>query len=369
VKNSAMRISVILVIGALLCAAVLFAPAFIAEKEEKPVAPETLNVGGSSVVCFAMDRWKNIYNKEKGIDLIYSSSGSAGGIKHAINRTYHIGFSSAPLTEDERKRAETKGGPMVQIPVVLVAVAPVYNVKELNGKPPLKFTGDVLADIFLGKIKTWNDPALKKLNEDVKLPEGKSLADCLPDKKITVVHRKDPSGTTFLFTQYLTGTSESWRKSIGKEATSEVKWPIGQAIQRNYGVAQHVATHDGTIGYVETQHALTYKISMGAVQNFDKSAFVLANPEHVTAAAKNVNGEALDRGKFSLTNQPGKDAYPICGVEWAVCYQNQPAEQKSVAQFLHWAVHDGQKFTADLGYAQLPEDMVHYADKKIKSIK
>jgi phosphate transport system substrate-binding protein len=356
----------IVIVGAALCAAVVYSPAFFAPKEQSD-ALETLNVGGSSVVFLAMDRWKNIYNT-KGIDIVYTNSGSANGVKKAIEKSYQIGFSSAPLTDDDRKRAEARGGAMVQIPVVLIAVAPVYNVKELNGKPELKFTGEVLADIFLGKIQKWNDPALKKLNQDVKLKDGTALADCLPDRRIHVVHRKDPSGTTFLFTEYLAGASESWRKTIGP-ASTEVKWPGGEGIRRNYGVAQHVKINADTLGYVETQHALTHKLSIGKVQNVDKSAFVLASPEHVTAAAKNVTAEVLDSGALNLTNRPGKDAYPICGVEWAVCYQNQPAEQKSVAQFLHWAVHEGQEFTKELGYAPLPEEMVQYADKKIKSIR
>ncbi len=360
-----LRVLVIVIIGAALGALVVYSPAFFAPKEQ-PDTLETLNVGGSSVVNLAMDRWKNIYSK-KGIDLVYTNSGSTNGIKKAIDKTYQIGFSSAPLTEEERK-----GGAMVQIPVLLVAVVPIYNVKELNNKPPLKFTAEVLADIFLGKIKMWNDPALKKLNEDVKVKDGekdRTLTDYLPDRRIHVVHRKDPSGTTFLFTKYLAGSSESWKKAIGPEASSEVKWPVGDGIRRNYGVAIHVNSNPDTIGYVETQNALTHKIAIGAVQNADKSAFLLADPEHVTAAAKNVTGEALESGAFTLTNRPGKDAYPICGVEWAVCYQNQPAEQKNVARFLHWAVHEGQEYTRELGYAPLPEGMVQYAEKKIKSIK
>jgi phosphate transport system substrate-binding protein len=352
------RVSVLVLLGAVMCAAALYSPAFFAE-EEKPDTSEGLSVGGSSVVFFIMDKWKNTYVKENAIDIVYSSSGSAGGIKKTIDRTYQIGFSSAPLTEDERKQAKAKGGEVVQIPVVLIAVAPIYNVTELNDKPPLKFTGAVLADIFLGKIKKWNDQALQKINEGVELP----------DKDIVVVHRKDPSGTTFLFTEYLAGTSEAWKKTIGP-ASSEVKWPVGKGILRNYGVAGEVKRNDGTIGYVETLHALTNKLPIGAIQNADKSAFLQAKPEYVTAAAKNLSGAVLDSGAFSLTNRPGQDAYPICGVEWAVCYQNQPAaQQKLVADFLHWSIHDGQAFTKELHYAPLPEELVLHAEKKIKSIK
>jgi phosphate ABC transporter phosphate-binding protein len=351
------RLSVIMILGAALCAAAFYWPTIFA-KEEKIDTSEALSTGGSSVVFFIMDKWKNSYLKEKGIDIVNTSSGSTGGVNKTIDKTYQIGFSSAPMTEEQRKQAKAKNGDVVQIPIVLIAVAPIYNVKELNDQP-LKFTGEVLADIFLGKITNWNDPALQTINEGVKLP----------DKKIVVVHRKDASGTTFLFTEYLAGASENWKKTIGP-ASSEVKWPVGKGIPRNYGVAGEVKRTDGSIGYVETLHARTNKIATGAIQNHDKTAFLQAKPEHVTAAAKNLAVEELERGTFSLTNRPGTDAYPICGVEWAVCYQNQPAShQKKVADFLHWATHEGQAFTKDLHYAPLPEELVTHAELKIKSIK
>jgi phosphate ABC transporter phosphate-binding protein len=370
-KYAIVRVLLILLNGAGLGAAVYFAPVFFAffSNEEHADRTEALNVGGSSGVFFIMDKWKSTYKKDKGLKVVYSSSGSGGGVKKTIDKSYQIGFSSAPLAEDERKQAKAKGGDMVQIPVVFVAVAPIYNVKELNDKPPLRFTGEVLADIFLGKITEWNDPALKEINADVKLPEGGTLADCLPDKKIKVVHREDASGTTFLFAEYLAGASDAWKKKMGS-ANTEIQWPVGKGIPRNSGVAAHVKQKDGAIGYVEIRHALTNKIPVGAVRNADKSAFLIAKPEYVTAAAKNLTGEVLDSGKFSLSNRPGTDAYPICGVEWAVCYQNQPAsEQKKVTDFLSWAVHEGQGFAKDLHYAPLPSELVEHADKKIKSIK
>lgn len=367
------RVSIILLIGAGLCAAAVYAPAFFT-KEEKVDNSDALNVGGSSVVFFIMDKWKNTCVKEKkdggiGLDIIYTSTGSVAGKEKALDKGYQIGFSSAPLTDKDRELAKAKGGEMVQIPVVLIAVAPIYNVAELNDKPPLKLSGEVLGDIFLGKITKWNDPALKKLNEDVQLPDGKTLADVLPDKKITVVHRKDKSGTTLLFTKYLEGASDAWKKTIGS-ASEEVKWPVGDGIQRNYGVAGHVKRTDGAIGYVETLHALTNKIRIAAVQNADKSAFLEAKPEFVTAAAKTLSADALDKGEVSLANRPGKDAYPICGIEWAICYQTQPGpHKKKVTDFLDWAVHKGQEFTKDLYYAPLPEEFILNADQKIKSIK
>ena len=257
---SILRVSAILLVGAALCAAAFglrdYAAGFFSSSEDKPDTSEALKVGGSSVVFFIMDKWKHEYadhlkkkDKNETIDIIYTSSGSVAGRDETIDKLYQIGFSSGPLNEKKRSKAKAKGGEMVQIPVVLIAVAPIYNVKELNDKPPLKLTGEVLADIFMGKITKWNDPALKKLNDGVELP----------DKKIIVVHRKDKSGTTLLFTKYLEEASEGWKKTMGP-ASEEVKWPVGDAIPRNYGVAGHVKRTEGAIGYVESLHAMTNRI-------------------------------------------------------------------------------------------------------------
>ncbi len=353
-----MRVGIIVVIGIILGAGVYVAPAFFHKEEPRDTA-NVLNVGGSNVVYFLMDKWKNAYNKEKGIDIVYSSSGSSKGVEQTIAKNYQIGFTSTPMTDEQRKKAKDKGGDVIHVPVTLIAVAPIYNVKELNDKPPLKFTGDVLADIFLGNITKWNDSALQKLNPGVDLP----------DKKIAVVHRKDSSGTTFLFTDYLAGASEKWKKEIGP-ARSEVKWPVGEGILRNYGVAGHVKRTDGAIGYVELLHALTNKIKYGAVQNADKTDFIHVKSENVTAAAKSLGDDLPENAAIKLTNRPGKDAYPICGIEWAVCYQTQPApQQKQIADFLLWVTRDGQNFAKDLYYAPLPEGLVQRAEQKIKSIK
>ena len=248
---SLLRVFIFVLVGIVLGVAVYYAPAFF-DKEERPDNSNALNVGGSSVVYFLMDKWKSAYNKDQKVDIVYTSSGSSQGIEQTIAKEYQIGFSSTPMTDEQRKKAQAKGGEVIHVPVTLIAVAPIYNVKELRDQPPLNFTGEVLADIFLGNITQWNDSALKKLNPDAKLP----------DTKITVVHRKDPSGTTFLFTDYLAGASETWKKTIGP-AKSEVKWPVGDAILRNYGVAGHVKRTEGSIGYVELLHALTNKIPYG----------------------------------------------------------------------------------------------------------
>ena len=355
--------AIILILAVPLLGGAYYAAFLHKPKEEVPDNSNGLNVGGSSVVFFIMDKWKNAYNKEKGVDIIYTSSGSSSGVKETIAKTYQIGFTSAAMTDEQRKQAQAKGGDVIHVPVTLIAVAPIYNVKELNNKPPLKFTGEVLADIFLGNIKKWNDSAIQKLNDKVELP----------DAKIVVIHRKDASGTTFLFTEYLAGASEAWKKAMGP-ASSEVKWPEDgenmKGILRNYGVAGEVKRTEGAIGYVELMHALNNKIKCGAVQNHDKTHFIDATPENVTAAAKTLGDELPENASITLTNRPGKDAYPICGIEWAVCYQTQPAgQQKRIVDFLLWATHDGQQFAKDMHYAPLPEGLVQRAEQKIKSIK
>jgi phosphate transport system substrate-binding protein len=275
-----------------------------------------------------------------------------------IDGKYAIGFTHAALTDEQKQRAQAKGGQVLHLPVVICAVVPIYHVKELKDKPPLKFTGEVLADMFRGKIDTWNDPALKKLNEGIDLP----------DRKITVVHREDSSGTTFIFTDYLCGESEAWRKEVGPPS-NKVKWPVGQGKNRNHGVADHIYRTEGTIGYVDLLLAGYGNLQYGAVQNKDRSAFIHAEADNMTAALKGQLGDIPEDLTFRLTNQQGKGAYPICGCVWAVCYQAQPASnQKMVVDFLNWITHDVQRFAEDMSYAPLPEELVKRVDEKLKTI-
>jgi phosphate transport system substrate-binding protein len=343
---------------------VYYSPAYFI-KEEAPPSVVHLKTGGTSVVYIIMaNRWRNPYRNEKSVEVDYDSIGSTQGISRMIDKQYALGFTHAPLTEDQKKKAQSQGGEVLQIPVIICAVVPIYNVKELKDKPPVKFTGDVLADIFRGKIDKWNDPALKKINEGVDLP----------DTKITVVHRKDSSGTTLLFTDYLQGASETWKKEMGP-ASEEVKWPVGIGMARNEGVAAYVRQTEGALGYVDLLHALIgdglgTQIPYGAVQNKDKSAFLHADPENMTATAKALTAAIPEDLTFQLTNKPGKDAYPICGAIWAVCYQNQPAANRQLVQdFVHWITHEGQKFAKTTSYAPLPEEMVERVEKKLQSIK
>jgi phosphate transport system substrate-binding protein len=354
-----LRISLILLVGVGLCFLVYYAPAFLVREERTPEALR-LKTGGTSVADIIIEnRWRNAYRKAKGIEIDYESTGSTNGIRQMIDGKYAVAFTHAPMTEEQRKEAQGKGGAVVQVPVVLCAVVPVYNLPTLKDKAPVKFTGEVLADIFLGKIDRWNDPALKKLNDGVDLP----------DTKITVVHREDSSGTTLLFTDYLSGVSPAWREQLGG-AASEVKWPVGVGQPRNQNVKGYVQRTDGAIGYVDLLHAMAGDLDYGAVQNKDGTAFIHVEAPNMTAAAQEVLANLPEDLTFSLTSRPGKDSYPICGAIWAVCYQAQPAaNEKKVADFLHWATHEGQAFASNMSYAPLPEELVPRVEQKLQAIK
>jgi phosphate transport system substrate-binding protein len=359
-RATVIRLSIIVLVGVGLGVLVYFSPAFFI-KNDAPPEPPRLKTGGTSVAHIIMEnRWKTAYRKEKGVEVEYDSTGSTRGVAQMIEKQYAIGFTHAPLTEGQRKEARGKGGEVVHLPVVLCAVVPVYNLKPLQGKAPLKFTGEVLADIFLGRIDRWNDPALKALNSDTNLP----------DTKITVVHRKDSSGTTFIFTDYLQGASAAWKKKVGA-ASNKVSWPVGVGMPRNQGVAAHVRQTEGAIGYVDLLHTVNGELGdlpYGAVQNQEK-AFIHVKPENMTAAAKARAPQIPPDLTFGLTNMPGKDSYPICGAIWAVCYQAQPAsEQQRVVDFLRWVTREGQKFAEKTYYAPLPEELVARVDQKLQSI-
>jgi phosphate transport system substrate-binding protein len=183
-----------------------------------------------------------------------------------------------------------------------------------------------------------------------------------------VVHREDSSGTTFIFTDYLYGASPTWQKEVGKPA-NEVKWPVGVGKPRSSGVAWYVGDTEGAISYLDMLHVLHGELSYGAVENKDKTAFIHAKADNVTAAAQSLSGRVPEDLTFGLTNETGKDAYPICGSIWAVCYQKQPAaQQKQVVDFLRWVTHEGQQSAGSMSFAPLPEELVRLADEKIKTI-
>lgn len=295
------------------------------------------------------------YNKaHPGVKINYASVGSGTGIKQISDKSTDFGASDAPMTDSQLQQA--KGGELLHLPMTLGAVVPIYNVPGVN--KPLVFSGPVLADIFRGQITVWNDPAIAKLNPGVKLP----------DAGITVVHRSDGSGTTYVFTEYLSKVSPDFAKAPGTGTT--VNWPVDDKVgaKGNEGVAGVVGKTPGTIGYAELIYAMQNKIAFGDVQNAAGKA-IHASLEGVTAAAAGMTNPPADL-RMSITNAQGDTAYPISAFTYLLVYKNQEdaAKGKALVDFLKWAVTDGQRYAADLHYAPLPENMVKANQAKIDSI-
>jgi phosphate transport system substrate-binding protein len=313
-----------------------------------------LTGGGSSFVAPMMKKWAGEYNKARGVEVDYTSSGSGNGVTQMTDKKNDFGCTDAPMNAEQIAQAQAKGGEVVHVPLVMGGVVPIYNLPGVEQQ--LKFTGPVLADIFLGKIKNWNDPALAKINAGV----------ALPDLGISVAHRSDASGTSYIWTDYLSKVSNEWREKVG--ATTEPKWPVGAGAPKNPGVAQLVSSTKGALGYVELIYALDNKdLKIGAVQN-KEGVFVTASLESVTAAAAGLKQVPQDLC-FSLTDADGKDAYPISGTVWMVLYTKQPPDKaKALSDFARWLTHEGQDFAKGLHYARLPQQVVEQIDKRLALI-
>lgn len=315
---------------------------------------QRLNGGGSSFVDPMMSKWASEYNKAKGVQVNYQSMGSGHGIQQMIAKTIDFGCSDAPMNDEQLNKAKESGGEVVHIPLVMGAVVPIYNLQAI--KEPLKFSGPVLADIYLEKIKKWNDPELAKLNPGVELP----------DQDILTVHRSDGSGTTYIWVEYLSKISPGWKDKVGVGVS--VNWPGGVAAKGNEGVAGKVSQASGAIGYVELIYALQNKIPFGEVQNHE-GQFVKPSLESVTAAAKAALTNIPDDLRYSLTDAPGKESYPISGTVWAVLYVNQPSGKgQAIVDFLRWVTHEGQEYTKNLDYARLPDELVRRSEKKLGQV-
>ena len=316
---------------------------------------QRLNAGGSTFVNPMMSKWAAEYDKIKGVRVNYQPTGSGAGIQQMIVKTFDFGCTDAPMNDEQLKKAEETGGPVVHIPLVMGAVVPIYNLEGI--KQSLRFSGPVLADIYLGKIKKWNDPELGKLNPDVQLP----------DKDILIVHRSDGSGTTYIWADYLSKISPAWKEKIG--VGTSLNWPGGMGMKGNEGVAGKVSQSPGGVGYVELIYALQNKIKFGLVQNRE-GEFITPSLESVTAAARAALTEIPEDLRYSLTNAPGKDSYPISGTVWAVIYVNQPpGTGQTVVDFLRWVTHEGQNYAKDLAYARLPDELVVRLEKKLDQVR
>jgi phosphate transport system substrate-binding protein len=297
-------------------------------------------------------KWFSEYHKaHPDIQFNYQSIGSGGGIRQVLAQTVDFGASDGPMTDEQLSQAKTK---ILHIPTVLGAVVPAYNVPGVSGE--LKFTSEALAGIFLGRITTWNDPAIAKANPGVNLP----------NQSIIVVHRSDGSGTTYIFTDYLSKVSSEWQNGPGKGTS--VKWPVGLGGKGNEGVAGMIRQMQGGIGYIELIYAVQNKIDYGSVKNAS-GAFVKASLDSVTSAAASAKSMPADF-RVSITNAPGKDAYPISSFTWLLIPEKskEAAKGKILADFLTWMVDDGQKMTADLTYAPLPGNVAEKVKGAIKLV-
>ena len=313
----------------------------------------TLNGAGATFPYPMYSKWFSEYNKlHPDIQFNYQSIGSGGGIRQVLAGTVDFGATDGPMTDEQLSQAKTK---ILHIPTVLGADVPAYNIPGVSEE--LKFTPELLANIFLGKITSWNDAALAKANPGVNLP----------NQPIIVIHRSDGSGTTYIFTDYLSKVSTDWKNQVGKGTS--VKWPVGLGGKGNEGVAGMIRQMQGSIGYVELIYAVNNHIAYGSVKNA-AGEFVKASLESVTAAAASVKSMPADF-RVSITNAPGKDAYPIASFTWLLIPTpaKDPAKGKIIVDFLNWMLEDGQKMTAALSYAPLPESVEAKVKEAIKRVK
>ena len=313
-----------------------------------------INGAGATFPAPIYSRWFSEYNKlHPDIRINYQPLGSGAGIRQVTERTVFFGATDGPMTNEQLLAAQ---GKILHLPTVLGAVVPVYNVPGLSQE--LKFSGPVLANIFLGKITKWNDPAITALNPGVNLPGS----------DIVVAHRSDGSGTTYIWVDYLSKVSPEFKKTVG--VGTAVKWPVGVAAAKNDGVAAIVSQTPGALGYVELIYAIQTKTAYGQVQNMN-GKFVKASIDSVTAAAAAAAKSMPADYRVSITNAPGDAVYPISSFTWLLLYQDpkDKAQGKAMVDFMKWALTDGQKFAGDMGYARSPQNVVDMEMKTLATIK
>lgn len=313
----------------------------------------SLQGAGASFPNPLYQKWMSEYGKVKpNVKLDYQSIGSGGGIKQLKEQTVDFGASDAPMKDEDLKSAP---GEVLHVPTVLGAVVITYNLEGVSH--PLRFSAEVLADIFLGKIKKWNDPKIAADNPGV----------TLPSTDITVVHRSDSSGTSAVFTDYLSKVSAEWKEKVG--AGTSPSWPVGLGQKGNEGVTGQVKQTPNTVGYVELAYAVQNKLPVAQIKNASGN-FITPSIDAVTAAASGSLATTPDDLRVSITNAAGADAYPISSYTYILVYkaQKDAAKGKALVDFLWWGIHDGEGFAKDLQYAPLPADIVKRAEAKINSV-
>jgi len=311
---------------------------------------KSLTGAGATFPAVIYTKWIDEYNKLTGVQINYQSVGSGAGIKSITDKTVDYGATDGPMSDQQLTDAKSS---ILHIPMVMGADVATYNVPGVTAS--LKFTPDALAGIFLETVKRWNDPKIAAANPGVSLP----------DQPITTVHRSDGSGTTYIWTDYLSKISPEWKQKVG--FGNSVNWPGGIGGKGNEGVAGAVKQTPYSIGYVELIYAIQQKLGIGIVQNA-KGKFVEADLESVSKAAEGI-ALAPDL-RVSITNSDNADAYPVSGFTWTLTYADVSDKGKALAlaRYFWWSTHDGQAFAKDLGYAPLPKDVVTKTEDKIRSI-
>jgi phosphate transport system substrate-binding protein len=312
-----------------------------------------LNGAGATFPAPIYTKWFAEYHKlHPNVQINYQSIGSGGGIRQITERTVDFGATDGPMNAEQMQHASG----IRHFPTVLGGVVPIYNIPGVSAD--LKFSGPVLADIFMGKITKWNDKALTALNPGAGLP----------DSDIAVTHRSDGSGTTYIFADFLAKVSPEWKRGVG--VATSLKWPVGVGGKGNEGVAGQVKQQPGSIGYVELIYALQNHIDYGSVQN-SSGKFLKASLEGVTAAAAVAASQMPKDFRVSITNAPGPDVYPISSFTWLLVYEHQkdPVKGKVLTDFMKWMLTDGQQYCADLGYAPLPKPVVALEQAALGNVK
>jgi phosphate ABC transporter phosphate-binding protein len=320
-----------------------------------PFAGTILNGGGSTFVSPLLRHWAGVYEKSHGVRIEYQALGSSRGLEGVLSRVYLFGCSDAPLGDRQLADLQKTGRNVVHVPLVLGAVVPAYNLPGVTADR-LRFTGPTLADIYLGKITRWNDPALKIANPGI----------ALPDLPITPVHRADGSGTSYIWTDYLSTVSGEWKTRFG--AATKLNWPGGLEGTHNNGVANQISRNVGSIGYLELTYALENNLQFGEVKNRE-GKFVPASLESVTAAAGALTAIPADL-RLPLIDAAGEDTYPIVGMTYALVYTDQTgnASGRELVAFLRWATHEGQAYVKELRYAPLPPELVARIDAALATV-
>jgi phosphate transport system substrate-binding protein len=331
----------------------LLAFALLAMLSTAPAWAQNINAAGATFPYPIYSKWFDEYHKlHSNVQINYQSIGSGGGIRQLLDKTVDFGASDGPMTDEQLQQAGFK---VLHFPTVLGAAVPSYNIPGVTGE--LKFTPEAIAGIFLGKVTKWNDPAIAGANPGVKLPGD----------DIVVIHRSDGSGTTYIWTDYLSKVSSEWQSKVGKNTS--VNWPVGLGGKGNEGVAGLLKQTPDSIGYVELIYAIQNSLPYGTVKN-SSGEFIKASLAGVSAAAAGAAKSMPEDFRVSITNPPGKEAYPISSFTWLLipAQIQDPAKKTAIKDFLTWMLTSGQQFCEPLAYAKLPKEVVAKEQKAIALI-